>query len=337
MNVIVSLLLRPFKLGWALWLIIGAFALAGFGLKRIQEAKPKRLAVPVEQEELRDSTFNKPAAAAKAVLFQSPTPALQAWQRGREMALAGKPGDAIPYLEKAIALAKAEASKDAPLYEFYRDLGAAYVLTNQGELAVEPLKKALDLKPNSVEILNLRANAYAQQEKWRRAMRDLEQYLKQRPNSDTAWVNLGAVAEKRGQYQNAMEAYEKALALKPQNEQAQLGKATLQARMGLYQAALPMLEKLAQLHPNEVPYQMNRALALYHTESLTAAVDGFTKVLKLDNGNAEALTLRGVAHYRLGNQYGACRDWTKAASLGDSDASKALKKYCKNGVGGRVV
>lgn len=87
---------------------------------------------------------------------------------------------------------------------------------------------------------------------------------------------------------------------------------------------------MVQQDPNNKAYQLNKALALYHTESLTAAVESFTKVLTLDKGNTQALTLRGVCYYRLRNTYAACRDWTKSASLGDDEATEALKKYCNN-------
>ena len=340
MLAIIFALLRPFRVGWPIMLIIAAFALAGLGLRRAQEGKSTKLAVPMSPQ---DTVQAKPSAQAKLVRFGSvefashTTPAAQAWMRGRELAKAGKPGEAIAHLEQALVLLAKTEDKQVSAYELYRDLGAAYLLTQQAAPAIKHLTKALDLRPQSVEVLNLRAAAYAADERWRRATHDLELYLKLRPNSDTAWVNLGAVADKRGQHDKALKAYQRALALQPNNEQAQLGQATMQARLGLYQSALPVLERLAATHPNELAYQMNCALAHYHTESLKAAVDGFTKVLRLDNGNTEALTLRGISNYRLGNQYGACRDWTKAASLGDSDATKALKKYCKAALIGRAV
>lgn len=250
----------------------------------------------------------------------------QYWHKGRALALAGKPLEAVPFLERAMQLLPTHGRLEH--HELLRDLGAAYVLTGQHDLGIKVLSEALDAKPTSTELLNLRAAAYSAEGRYRKATKDLTRCTELNPKSDTVWVNLGSVLESREKYQEAVDAYNKALDINPASAPAQLGKATMQARLGLYQDALPTLEKLAADKPTSLPYQLNLALAYYHTESLTAAAEAFGKVLKIDASNVEALTLRGITFYRLGNNYSACRDWTKAASLGDKEATSALKKYC---------
>ncbi len=267
-----------------------------------------------------------------------------ALSKGRSLAQSGKFGQAIPFLnhavqqaELAFSVAKKQRTNPQDLlttlqqcYVTSRDLGAAYVLNGEPKLGIIQLNKALKAKPKDPSTLQLRATAYTNLGKWRRANRDLDNYLLQRPNSDTAWVNKGSVMERREKYAEAGASYEKALVINPNSLPAQFGLATLLARQARYQEALPILAAMVQQDPNNKAYQLNKALALYHTESLTAAVESFTKVLTLDKGNTQALTLRGVCYYRLRNAYAACRDWTKSASLGDDEATEALKKYCNN-------
>jgi len=255
------------------------------------------------------------------------------WENGRSLAMVGKYGEAIPYLRAA----KADAERGLPnqtaeavdyFFQTSRDFGAALLMNGEHKDAIIQLTQALTTKPADLACLNLRATAYGQLRKWRKALKDIDAYLAIRPKSDTAWINKGSILEKRGKYENAAFAYDQALVHNPNSKPAMFGRATLLARRGQYQDALPDLDRLAKAEPNNKAYQLNFALGLYNTENLSAAVDAFTKVIALEKSNTQALTLRGICYFRLRNQFASCRDWTKAASLGDKEAIKALKKYC---------
>lgn len=277
------------------------------------------LLVSTSQLEAQEIAKGKGTSATK----QAKSP-YQAWLDGRKLAQQGKFGEAIPLLRYA-----AMSNANAPLSERYRDLGAAYLLNGQPEEAINWLNDAQDLEKDNLSIMQLRASAYGSIGKLRKACRILRTCTDHAPKNDTLWVNLGSLYEKRERYQDAEDAYTRAQDINPDNLKALTGRATLMARNGHYQDALPLLDNLAKRLPEDKAVQLNRALALYNTESLTAAAEGFTRVVKLDRGHTLALTLRGVCYYRLRNQFAACRDWTKAASLGDRDAIKALKEHCE--------
>lgn len=264
------------------------------------------------------------ASAQKAARSHRTQNPHQAWLEGRKLAHQGRFGEAIPLLRLA-----AMSNSADPLAERYRDLGAAYLLNGQADEAVNWLNYAQDIMPSDMAIMQLRATAYANLGKLRKASKILKKCAETSPKNDTIWVNLGSLYEKRERYDEAEEAYTNAQSINPDNLKALTGRATLMARRSHYQDALPIFEDLARKLPEDKAVQLNRALALYNTESLTAAAEGFTRVVKLDKGNTQALTLRGVCYYRLRNQFAACRDWTKAASLGDKDAIKALKEHCE--------
>jgi tetratricopeptide (TPR) repeat protein len=256
----------------------------------------------------------------------------------------GKFGEAIPFLRAAKADAEKgylPENKTAEATDYYfqtnRDLGAALLMNGESKPAVETLSAALAVKPTDLACLNLRASAYGQLRKWRKAIKDIDAYLAIRPKSDTAWINKGSLLEKRGKYKDAALAYDQALVYNPLSKSAMFGRATLLARKGQYQDALPDLDRLAKAEPTNKAFQLNFALGLYNTENLSAAVDAFTKVIALERSNTQALTLRGVCYFRQRNQFASCRDWTKAASLGDKEAIKALKKYCNNPPLGKII
>ena len=53
-----------------------------------------------------------------------------------------------------------------------------------------------------------------------------------------------------------------------------------------------------------------------------------TKAIELGENDPVIYYLRGMSRRFLDNNKGACKDWKKAAELGDKDSEKLLNKYC---------
>lgn len=77
----------------------------------------------------------------------------------------------------------------------------------------------------------------------------------------------------------------------------------------------------------EVNYQ--RGIEALGKGDYELALEYFNKVYRGDPQNVDILFNRALANYKLGNLNKACRDWSRAAKLGDIESSELLKKHCE--------
>ncbi len=159
----------------------------------------------------------------------------------------GRPADAIPFLEKALAIKRSDADS---LYL----IGTAFVATGETEKAEAALRSAIAFVPVGwSEPYVALADAFtkagkAAEAEWAGAMADLaagkpelaEPRLLAIANGDAAVdaaIGLGLLYETKGDTAAAAEWYAKALAMSPGNAAARLG----MSRVGPVATALPAL------------------------------------------------------------------------------------------------
>ncbi|MBN97066.1 MAG: hypothetical protein CMC56_04040, partial [Flavobacteriaceae bacterium] len=58
------------------------------------------------------------------------------------------------------------------------------------------------------------------------------------------------------------------------------------------------------------------------------ALNDFTKVIDIDPSNPAGWIGRAVSKVQLGDHLGACKDWKKAAELGNTDAAELVANQC---------
>lgn len=73
----------------------------------------------------------------------------------------------------------------------------------------------------------------------------------------------------------------------------------------------------------------DNALDDLYNKNWTAAVDMFIQAERKGLKSIDLYFNRGLAYYKLGMNEGACRDWQKAADLGDEEAKKIYESKCK--------
>ncbi len=189
----------------------------------------------LEQYDLATADYERVVELAKGGEMAHVDPMLQAsyYQLGSIAMMEGRPADAIPQLEKALAIKRSDA--DA-LYL----IGTAYVATGENEKAVTALRKAVAFVPIGwSEAYAALAAAYAAggqpgMAEWAGAMADLSDgradaartRLLAIVDGDVALeatVGLGLVAEASGDTAEAAEWYGKALVIAPDSTDARMG------------------------------------------------------------------------------------------------------------------
>jgi tetratricopeptide (TPR) repeat protein len=141
--------------------------------------------------------------------------------RGARLLEEGKPGEAIPYLERANELSAANAA-------VLINLGGAYVMAGRHKKAVPVLEQARDLEPDNAMIwINLGA-AYlgnpvlADEEQQMQAIKAFEQALELDPAAPNVHYNLGLIFVDRGETELAVAAFRRALQANPFDNDARL-------------------------------------------------------------------------------------------------------------------
>ncbi|MCL6462756.1 MAG: hypothetical protein I4O51_12925 [Flavobacterium micromati] len=74
----------------------------------------------------------------------------------------------------------------------------------------------------------------------------------------------------------------------------------------------------------------SRASLLVSDGKYEESLSDLDKVIELDYKTPNVLTLRGQIRAQTGNKVGACEDFNQAKSIGDTQATKYLNKFCGN-------
>ena len=73
----------------------------------------------------------------------------------------------------------------------------------------------------------------------------------------------------------------------------------------------------------------NRGFAKARLEDYRGAISDYDKAIILDDKNMDAYYNRGLAKLMIKDQNSGCLDLSKAGELGETDAYKLIKEYCR--------
>jgi len=104
--------------------------------------------------------------------------------------------------------------------------------------------------------------------------------LLKRPDSPTAYYNLGLTLEKSGRIYQAAAYYEKAIALKPQYSQAHNNLARICDRLGQREKALYHFRQAVKYKPDNLNARFNLAMRLSEDGEYVEAIQGYHEVLE---------------------------------------------------------
>jgi tetratricopeptide (TPR) repeat protein len=167
-------------------------------------SSPRIVTVPVY---LRlKSNSPPPGKTVDALLAGAPKPAIELYNKARELAQAGKSEEAIQQLKEAISLHSQFALA-------YNEMGAQYLKLGQLEQALEALRSAVKLAP---EAFGPRLNygiALLNKKEFPQAESELRRALKKNDSSPTAHLYLGMTLISLRKHDDAEKELQRAVAL----------------------------------------------------------------------------------------------------------------------------
>ena len=104
--------------------------------------------------------------------------------------------------------------------------------------------------------------------------------------------------------------------------------ARTKASSGDYEEAIDDYTKALKINPQFADAYFHRGILKGRLGDAKGAISDADKAIKINPQNAMAYASRGIAEETLGDLQRACADWRKAAVLGNTYASKRVRKQC---------
>ncbi len=153
--------------------------------------------------------------------------------------------------------------------------------------AIEYLKKAIELKPDFEEAINLLADIYDQNGEYQKEQKLYEEILQKDPTNITVLERLGTLFSKLGLSYKASDVYKKLVKLNPNNKAYQYQYAVSLLQNMDYKKAIAILSRLYKENPKSKSIGYLYGLALEANHEPIKALDVYKHVLILDHKNSK--------------------------------------------------
>ena len=197
-------------------------------------------------------------------------------------------------------------------------VGRISVRMYQPEVAIEDLKKAIELDPRLADAHFSLGLAYHQMNKPELATEQYAKTVEINPNHLKANIYLAQDYEAAGESQKAIKHYSKAAELDDSNGEVLRALGSLQLRYGGDAGVKPAREALAKavkLKPDDAEVLMNYAYTLYLGLMFDSAIDYYKKALEIQPDYLEANYNIALAYNRIGKTDLARQHWERVIEI----------------------
>jgi len=143
-----------------------------------------------------------------------------------------------------------------------------------------------------------------------------------------AFSDLGGVSNRR----RAISDYDRALVLSPGYQAAYGARAISRSLLGYHGLAIDDLSKCISIDPKTFEAAScynSRAVTNERMKRYATVFADYNQAISIDPQYVPAYKNRGIAFEDAGDIESACKDWRKAASLGDVDSADWVRKQCQ--------
>ncbi|MCZ2443899.1 MAG: tetratricopeptide repeat protein [Flavobacteriales bacterium] len=148
------------------------------------------------------------------------------------------------------------------------------------------------------------------------------------PNQALLWYKRGVLYYETGDQTMAIRDFDQTIALDSNYTSAWHDRAICYFELDRFDSALSGFTKTIELDNTFYEAYFNRALVYEQMGKIQEAVTDYDQCIALNSSFAPAYYNRAV-HLYAKNRSSACKDFKKAAELGDKDAENAYIEHCK--------
>jgi hypothetical protein len=199
-------------------------------------------------------------------------------------------------------------------------LGVALAQLKRFEEALEPLKKAVQLRPTDAVVHNHYGNALAGLSRYGEAIESYGRAMTCDAGLADSHYNEGIARMALGQYEAAVTCHTEASKRRPDHAQAYNNRGVAYSELGELPEALADCDRALSAQPAFVDAWVNRADALRRLRRFDEALEASAKALDLDPNCAEAHNARGAILADLARYAEALASYDAARALNPSSS-----------------
>jgi tetratricopeptide (TPR) repeat protein len=205
--------------------------------------------------------------------------------------------------------------------------------------ALPIIERAIAIRPNVAEGYGLRSMILFAQEKWDKALKDLEKgeqiggwgsdkVLENRKWESDQLVGKGHTLFKTDLVQ-AIDNYTLALRFFHENAEANCWRGIAYQRTGNPEAALADLKNAININPRLYDAYKGLDDLLFKQGQLDEIIESWTQFLRLEPGNANAYFERSGTYFHKKDLASAIRDLKRSCELGNNQACQRTEQFLK--------
>lgn len=197
----------------------------------------------------------------------------------------------------------------------YYNQGNILLSLNRYEDALDTYEKALELRPDYVEVWIGQGKALHGLERDEEALEAFDQAIQVIPNSVSAWMGRAESLQGLNRDREAIEAFETVLSLQPSAWQAWQGKGYIQMGLRQYAEAIASFEEVLKWQPDLADVWYQQGWALHNLGRYEEAVESYNQAVDLKPDYASAWYQRGNALVNLNDLKEAIRSYEQAVQF----------------------
>jgi len=233
------------------------------------------------------------------------------------------------YLDSAETMLGTEIYEDE---EFHLYNGKLRLKGKSYKKALESAAIALDVNPEYMEAMKLKAETRFAAKEYPYALRELNEVMNKVPATDPDYslYKMRAITKFELQdFKGSMTDWNVYIDAFPKEEEALIYRAAAKINMNDFTAAIVDLDAAIKINPkNHVSY-CYRGLAKGSNKAIVEGLKDLDQSIKLKFDYAVAYVNRAALKMAAKDKYGACEDLKKADSLGNENAPRLFNSYCK--------
>ena len=194
-------------------------------------------------------------------------------------------------------------------------LGVVAIQTDNPQLAVELIAKAIEIHPNSAASHCNRGSALEALGQWDAALAGYDQAIAIQADYAPAHYNRGNVLHKLKRCEAALASYGRAIAFKPELAEAHLNRGNVLQELKQLTAACSSYDSAIALKPNHAEAYFNRGRVLKELKQWDAALVSYAKAIAIRADYAEAYSNLANVQQVLGQWDMALASYARALKI----------------------
>ncbi|MBI9053340.1 MAG: hypothetical protein JEY96_05950 [Bacteroidales bacterium] len=190
------------------------------------------------------------------------------------------------------------------------------------------IDKAISLERSKTEFYRQKANVNIKMKNYSVALENTDRLIRKDPYVLENYILKLNVLVLNSAYVQAVNISNSILELSPENVEVLQLNSKAYFKTGDNLSALKSINKVLEIEQSKEAYEIRGDIYMA-TNTYKFAVFDYSMYLDIEPYNGEVYAKKGFARLKLGDQKGACSDWTKAKRYGSYEAVKYIERYCK--------